>query len=184
MQEVHVKAVPVNALYQFVSQELSHDQLRAVIERMGADGRWFTGHLLAHEMVPLALVNRFTSLAAAEKKDAVRQFAKRAGRFGAELGVKSVYKFILAVLSIEYVLKKAPFMWTRVYDGGTMLVDASDKKAKIRVQDFPAHEAGCSRITGWFEVVGERAGAKDLRCLHTACAAEGAAECVWDFEWR
>jgi predicted hydrocarbon binding protein len=184
MQEVHVKAVPVNGLCEFVQQELTPDQLRTAMEKMGADSRWFTGHLLAHEMVPLALVNRFTALCAAEKKEPLRQFAKRAGRYGAALGLKSVYKFILAVLSIEYVLKKAPFMWTRVYDGGSMDVDASDKRARIRIKNFPAHEAGCGRITGWFEVVGERAGAKELRCAHTSCAAEGATECVWDFEWR
>jgi hypothetical protein len=167
-----------------VASELTAEQLRAVVDRMGPDGQWFTGHLLANAMVPLAQVNRFTSLAAAEKKEPVRQFARRAGRFGAELGVKSVYKFILAVLSVEYVLRKAAFMWTRVYDGGTMEVDSSNNRATIRVRDFPANEAGCGRITGWFEVVGERAGAKDLRCAHTACASEGAKECVWTFEWR
>jgi hypothetical protein len=184
MQEVHIKAVPVNGLYQFVARELTPEQLRTVLERLGADSRYFTGHLLAHDMVPLSVVNRFTTLAATEKKEPVRQFARRAGRFGADLGVKSVYKFILAVLSIEYVLRKATFMWSRVYDGGKMEVDASPNRARVRVTEFPGNEAGCGRITGWFEVIGERAGAKNLHCTHTTCVAEGASECAWDFDWR
>src|SRR5207244_4298045 len=131
--------------------------------QMGDDARWFTGHVLATDVVPLDKVNRFTALAAEKKKEPVRLFARRAGRFGAEIGIKSVYKFILAVLSIEHVLRKAPFMWTRVYDGGTITVETpGNNLARIHVTDFPAHEAGCGRISGWFEVIGERAGAKEL----------------------
>ncbi|HEY4640172.1 MAG TPA: hypothetical protein VII75_02425 [Thermoanaerobaculia bacterium] len=184
MPDIHVKAVPVNGLFQFVAGELAPEQLRCALEKMGNDARYFTGHLLAHEIVPLPVVNRFTEFSAELKKEPVKTFARRAGRFGAELGLKSVYKFILAVLSVEAVLKKAPFIWTRVYDGGTLAVEAGSNRARIHLRDFPSSIAGCGRIGGWFEVVGERAGAKDLRLLHSSCAAEGADECRWDFTWR
>ena len=184
MPDIHVKAVPVNGLFQFVSAELAPPQLRGVLEKMGNDARYFTGHLLAHEVVPLPIVNRFTEFSAEAKKESVKNFARRAGRFGAELGLKSVYKFILAVLSVEAVLKKAPFIWTRVYDGGVLTVDAGPNRARIHLKDFPSSIAGCGRIGGWFEVVGEHAGAKELRLLHSSCAAEGADECRWEFTWR
>lgn len=182
---IHVKAVPVNGLVEFVTRELLPEQLADVRGQMGDDAKWFTGHVLAHDVVPLDKVNRFTTLAAEKKKEPVKSFARRAGRFGAEMGIKSVYKFILAVMSIESVIKKAPFMWTRVYDGGTIVVETpGSSRARVRVTDFPANDAGCGRITGWFELIGERAGAKALRCVHTNCMADGAAECVWDFAWH
>lgn len=184
MPDIHVKAVPVNGLFQFVEGELAPQQLRSVLEKLGSDARWFTGHLLAHEVVPLPVVNRFTEFSAEAKKEPVKGFAKRAGRFGAELGLKSVYKFILAVLSVESVLKKAPFIWTRVYDGGALNVDAAENRARIHLTNFQSSIAGCGRISGWFEVVGEHAGAKNLKVLHSTCAADGGDACRWDFTWQ
>jgi hypothetical protein len=182
---VHVKAVPVNGLVQFVESELTPQQLSRLLASMPPErSRYLTGHLLATEVVPLDVINEFTERAANEKHEAVKTFARRAGRFGAEQGLRTVYKFILMVLSIEAVLKKAPFMWTRVYDGGEMTVEAGESTAKIRMRDFPAHPAGCGRITGWFELIGERAGAKDLHVSHSSCMAEGGSECVWSFVWR
>src|SRR3954464_4412301 len=168
MPDIHVKAVPVNGLFQFVAGELAPEQLRCALEKMGNDARYFTGHLLAHEIVPLPVVNRFTEFSAEVKKEPLKSFAKRAGRFGAEIGLKSVYKFILAVLSVEAVLKKAPFIWTRVYDGGVLNVEAGANRARVRLTDFPSTVAGCGRISGWFEVIGEHAGAKELRLVHSS----------------
>jgi predicted hydrocarbon binding protein len=184
MPDIHVKAVPVNGLYQFVAQELTSEQLRGVLDRLGDDARWFNGHLLAHEMVPLGAVNRFTELAAEAKKEPVKSFGRRAGRFGAELGLKTVYKFILALASIDYVLRKAAFMWTRVYDGGELVIESNGNRAKAHVRDFPGSPPVCARITGWFELIAERAGAKDLHCVHTSCVGEGGPECLWDLSWR
>ncbi len=181
---VHVKAVPVNGLAQFVIRELAPDQLKGVLERMDGDARFFTGHLLANDQVPLEVVNRFTAYAAQAKHEPLKAFGRRAGRFGAELGLKTVYKFIFTVLSIDFVLKRAPFMWTRVYDGGTLVVESTANRATIKLTNFPSQEAGCARATGWFELIGEKAGTRDLVCSHSSCMAEGAADCTWSFAWR
>jgi hypothetical protein len=182
---VHVKAVPVNGLYQFVERELSNEQLRSVLAKMKPeDVKFFTGHVLATEQVPLDAVNTFTALAAQAKGEPVKSFGRRAGRFGADLGLKSVYKFIMMVLSIDYVLRKAPFMWTRVYDGGNIVVEQGEGVAKVRLTDFPSAEAGCARIGGWFEVIAERAGARDLKLVHNTCMAEGGSECLWTITYR
>lgn len=185
MSEVMVKAVPVNGLSEFVSKELQPSQVQAVLSQLPPEqARYFSGHLLAHEQVPLPLVNNFTRLAAKEKGEPVKKFAHRAGRYGAELGLKSVYKFIMMIMSIDAVLRKAPLMWSRVYDTGKMTVESGSNRAKIHIDDFLADPAGCSRITGWFEVIGERAGAKDMRVVHSRCKAEGGTECLWEFEWK
>lgn len=185
MKSVNVKAVPVNAVVEFVRKELSSAQLQAVLAGLPpADAALFTGHILATEQVPLHAVNEFTRLCASEKGEPVKSFGRRAGRFGAEQGVRSVYRFIMMVMSTESVLRKAPFMWTRVYDGGEMEVEALPNSARIHIRDFPSEEAGCARVTGWFEKIGELSGAKNLRTVHPSCMAEGAKVCTWTFEWQ
>lgn len=182
--EVSVKAVPVNGLCEFVKRELTPEQYERAVASVGPENaRYLRGHMLAHEQVPLAIVNDFTTAAAHQKGEPVKQFARRAGRYGGELGLKSVYKFMMMLMSIESVLKKAPFMWSRVYDRGDIVVEPGDRTAKITVRNFPGNHAGCGRITGWFEVIGEKAGAKNLRLHHTRCMADGAPECVWDFKY-
>lgn len=185
MKEVNLKGTPINGLVEFVMKELTSQQYQDVLARLPADHqKYFGGHVLAHELVPVSIVNKFTEYAAEAKKESLKAFARRAGRYGAEIGLKTVYKFVLLVLSIDSVLKKAPLMWTRVYDGGVISVESGDGTAGITVTEFPSHPAVCGRITGWFEVIAERAGAKDIRLVHDSCAAEGAKVCHWKFVWR
>ncbi|MBW3670076.1 MAG: hypothetical protein KY432_00220 [Acidobacteria bacterium] len=184
MNDVQVKAVPVNGLYTFVQTELTSEQLKAAIDSLPPDERqWFTGHLLAHQQVPYTAVNRFTVEAAKQKGEPLESFSLRAGRYGANLGIKTVYKFVMMVMSIEAVLRKAPLMWSRVYDRGKMTVESASGSARIHVADFPSDEAGCGRATGWFTVIGEKAGAKNLKVDHPVCRARGGHECRWDFQW-
>jgi len=46
----------------------------------------------------------------------------------------------------------------------------------------PQDPAGCGRITGFFEFVGGRS-ARDLKVVHSDCAADGAPVCVWHLTW-
>lgn len=185
MGTVHIKGTPVNGLLDFVRSELTPDQLASVIAKMPeGEQKYWKSHVLAHELVPLEAANRFTRVAAEAKGEAIKAFAKRAGRYGAEIGIKTVYKFVLMVMSTDAVLKKAPFMWTRVYDGGKIEVVPGANKATITITEFPSDVAVCGRISGWFEVIGERTGAKNIKINHTPCAAEGGAKCSWNFSWE
>ena len=181
--EPNVKATPVNGLVSFVRRELTPAQYTSVIASLPPDAaRQFGGELLASEQVPLGAVNAFTSAAAAQKGEAVEHFAYRAGRFGADLGLKTVYKFIMALLSPQSVLRAAPMMWKKVYDSGEMIVEPGDTTATVRVRSFVPDRGGCGRITGWFSVIAERS-ARNAKVEHTSCGARGDAECVWRFTW-
>jgi len=185
MATVHIKGTPVNGLLDFVRSELSSSQLEAVINKLPEnEQKYWKSHVLAHELVPLEAANRLTREAAEAKGEPIKAFARRAGRFGAELGLKTVYKFVLLVMSTDAVLKKAPFMWTRVYDGGKIEVESGTGSATITITEFPSDVAVCGRITGWFEVIGERTGAKGLSVTHQPCAAEGGTKCSWNFKWQ
>ncbi len=181
---VHVKASPVNGLAEFVRNELTTSQHQSLLDRFEpAERHYFTGHVLDHEKVPIQLLNKFTVLAAELKGEQLESFGFRAGRFGAEQGIRGAYKFIIMVMSIRLVLEKAPFMWGRVYDAGRLTVDTTAGGARIHVTHFPSHPAGCARVGGWFQVIGERAGAKNLTIVHEPCAARGGSECLWTLTW-
>jgi len=185
MTKVNVKATPVNSLIAFVEGELDIERVESIRASFSEDERQFlSGHMLAHEMAPLDIINQFCVRAAEQKKEPVREFARRAGRFGAEQGINSVYRFVMIVLSPQAVLKQAPLMWSRVYDAGKLVVNSTDNSAELRLASFPSHVAGCARITGWFEVLGAKAGARNLAVSHTACIAEGKSECIWKVDWE
>lgn len=184
MPEPMVKATPVNSLAGYVRQQLGDartDELAASISPQAT--AWFAGRLLAHEQVPLSALNEFTTRAAEAASRPVTEFAHSAGRYGADQGLRSVYKFIMVLMSPESVLKTAPLMWKKVYDTGRIEVDIGDKIARITAHEFPSDLAGCARITGWFEVIGQKS-AEGMRVAHDRCRVQGAAECSWGFSWK
>jgi hypothetical protein len=182
MSEVMVKGTPVNALVGFVTAELRPEQVASVLAQMPPEeAASFRGNLLASALVPLPAVNRYCVLAAQAKGETVSGFARRAGRYGAEQGTRTVYKFILMLVSGESALRAAPSMWGRVYDGGRLEAVATPHGGRLTVRDFPSEPASCGRITGWFEFIGERV-EKGCRTSHS-CRCDGAAECSWDFSW-
>lgn len=183
MPEPMVKATPVNSLSNYVRQQLGDPRADEISAATSPGAKsWFTGRLLAHEQVPLSAVNDFTVRAAEAAQKPVPLFAHAAGRYGAEQGLKSVYKFIMVLMSPESVLKTAPLMWKKVYDTGRIEVETGDQVAQITVLEFPAHVAGCGRITGWFEVIGEKS-AEGMKVVHDRCRTRGATECSWKFSW-
>lgn len=183
MSEVRVKATPANGLAAFVQRTLSPEQLAHLRPQLAAEElRILEGRLLANESVPVDVLNHLTELAARAAGQPVFEFGRAAGLFGAEQGTRTVYKFILALLSPQSTLRMAPAMWARVYSGGRLEVEVGDGTGRIRVRDFPAHDGLCGRITGWFEFIGEKA-SKGTRTVHATCRARGEAECRWDFTW-
>lgn len=184
MADVNVKATPVNSLANYVRKEIGDQNAEAIGNNIGPDGtRWFSGRLLAQETVPLTAVNEFTKQGAAAAGRPVEEFARAAGRSGAEQGIKTVYKFIMVLMSPESVLKAAPMMWKKVYDAGRLDIEIGNKAARISLHEFPADLAGCARITGWLEVVGEKS-AEGMTITHDRCSAKGAPNCSWAFTWR
>jgi len=181
--DVMLKATSANGLAAFLAQELSPDELeRALGELPPGEALLFQGSLIASARVPFAALNRLTTLAARQKMEPVKEFGRRAGRFIADYGTKTVYKYVLVLMTPEAVLRTASAAWGRIFDRGKLTVEFGDASARIRLEDFPADTAGCARITGFFEFVGSRS-AKALKVVHSTCAAERGAGCVWDLTW-
>lgn len=183
MAEIMVKATPVNAVANFVRKDLTPAQRQALLAKLTPEeARLFDGKLMATASIPLTLMDRFTTLAAAVKGEPVFDFARRAGNFGAEEGTRTVYKFIMSLMSPESVLRAAPMMWKRVYDSGSLKAEARDGHGEISIDDFPSSKALCGRITGWFEFIGKKSAVNSV-CVHSSCRSRGDERCVWTFDW-
>ena len=183
MSEVRVKATPANGLATYIQRTLSPEQLARLVPQLEGEAlRVLEGRLLANDTVAVETLNRLTDLAAREAQQPAFEFGRAAGRFGAELGTRTVYKFILALLSPQSTLRTASAMWARVYSAGRLEVEVGDAWGRIHLRDFPVHDGMCGRITGWFEFIGEKA-RKGTRTVHATCRARGDQECRWDFSW-
>lgn len=183
MTEVMLKATSANGFAAFLAREFPKAELKSILAELPpGEAELFTGDLPATATVPFSAMNRLTVIAARKKGEPLQPFARRAGVAIAEYATRTVYKYVLVFMSPQRILKTAPLAWSRIFDRGVMTVEIEHEHGRIRLRDFAPDTAGCARITGWFEFVGNHS-AKNMNCVHSACAAEGAAECLWDFTW-
>jgi hypothetical protein len=62
------------------------------------DARLMEGGITATERVPFSAMNRLTAVAAEVKNEPLEEFARRAGRFVAEYGTRTVYKYVMILM--------------------------------------------------------------------------------------
>jgi uncharacterized protein (TIGR02265 family) len=182
---VTVKGTPVRSLQKFIDAELTPEQRNAVLSALPDDfAVRLRGPILATETIPVAILNRMTEGAARAKGESLDAFARRAGREGASDAVKGIYRFIAMVMTPVSLLARASQMWSALYNRGDMRVEnQTDRSATIKLLGFPSEPAGCARITGWIERMGEMTGAKNVHVQQTQCFAKGAPHCEWTIEW-
>jgi len=184
-ESVTVKGSPVRSLQKFIDSELGPAQREAVLGTLPPEyAKRFRAPILATETVPVHMLNRLTEEAAKAKGEPLDQFARRAGREGANDAVKGIYRFFALVLTPPALLSKAGQMWSSLYNRGELRVlDQTDKSARISLANFPAEAAGCARFTGWIEKMAELTGAKNVKIEQSQCFAKGAACCEWQLKW-
>ena len=183
---VTVKGTPVRSLQKFIEAELTPEQRGAVLSELPPDfASRLRGPILATETIPVHILNRMTEAAAKAKGETLEAFARRAGREGASDAVKGIYRFIALVMTPAALLNRASQMWSALYNRGELRVEnQTDRSVTIKLLDFPSEHAGCARITGWLERMGELTGAKNVRVQQTQCFAKGAAHCEWTIDWQ
>lgn len=182
---VTVKGSPVRSLQKFIDSELNGEQRETVFRALPAEyATRFRGPILATETVPVHMLNRLTEEAAKARGETVDAFARRAGREGASDAVKGIYRFFALVMTPPALLGKAGQMWSSLYNRGELRVEnQTEKSARIVLHNFPSEPAGCARITGWIERMGELTGAKNVSVQQTKCFAKGAPSCEWSITW-
>ena len=179
MSEVRVKATPANGLASYIQRTLTPEQLARLKPQLGGEElRILEGRLLANESVPVDTLNHLTERAAHAAGQPVFEFGRAAGLFGAEQGTRTVYKFILALLSPQSTLRMAPAMWARVYSGGRLEVEVGDHTGRIHVRDFPAHDGLCGRIGAPATISVEISSPRSIPTSSRACAGKAGSVCA------
>ena len=185
-ESVTVKGTPVRSLQKFIDAQLTPAQRDALFAALPPEfAKRMRGPVLATETIPVWVLNVMTEEAAKAKGEPLDPFARRAGRAGASDAVKGIYRFLAMVLTPTALLGRASQMWSALYNRGQMKVEnETDRSATIKLLDFPSEPAGCARVTGWIERMGELTGAKNVRVNQTQCFAKGAPHCEWTIDWQ
>jgi uncharacterized protein (TIGR02265 family) len=185
-ESVTVKGSPVRSLQKFLDSELDPTQRETVLSALPPEyAKRFRSPILATETVPVHMLNRFTEEAAKAKGEPLEQFARRAGREGANDAVKGIYRFFALVMTPPALLSKAGQMWSSLYNRGELRVaDQTEHSARIRLVNFPSEPAGCARVTGWIEKMAELTGSKNVKVEQTQCFAKGGVCCEWQLHWQ
>ncbi|HVT05414.1 MAG TPA: hypothetical protein VHL58_18795 [Thermoanaerobaculia bacterium] len=187
---ITVKATPFRAMRKFMESELTPPQRESVLAQLSSEfpeyaARMRGGTIMASDRLPLVMVNRLTELLAKTVGQPLEEFAKRAGALGAEEAVNTVLKIMISFFSPQRMLDKTPTIWKTLYSHGDLLVEHTDTTATVELKNLPTQSiAGCGRITGWFEWLAMKTGAKDVNVNHLECRARGGTRCIWKLVWR
>ncbi len=185
-ESVTVKGSPVRSLQKFIETELDEGQREAVFHALPPEyAKRFRSPILATETVPVHMLNRLTEEAAKAKGEPVEEFARRAGRMGANDAVKGIYRFFALAMTPPALLGKVGQMWGSLYNRGELcVVEQTETSTRIRCVDFPFELAGCARLHGWIEQMAELTGGRNIRVQQTQCFAKGAECCEWELNWK
>jgi hypothetical protein len=180
-----VKGQTLTSMLLFAQRELSPAQYEQLMATLTPDERKDIAHVLPPSTYPVSLVNRLTVDGARISGRSLSDFARQAGRFNAQEGVKGVYRFIARILSPEALLSRATSLWSTMNLAGTMTMEKDGPKGGvIWLNDYPEPtEAMCLRVSGWMEQLLELAGSKGPVVRHPRCRALGATVCEWRVTW-
>lgn len=184
-ESVVVKGSPVRSLQKFVETDLTAEQRERVFADLPAGyAARLRRPILATETVPVHMLNQLTEIAARAKGEALEEFARRAGREGANDAVHGIYRFFVRALTPSALLSKGSTIWSSLYNRGRLEIESENaNSAVIRLADFPSERPGCLRLTGWIERMAELTSVKDVRITQTECFAKGDPACVWNLRW-
>jgi hypothetical protein len=106
------------------------------------------------------------------------------GRWGAERDLNAVFRILLRVVHPSYLLKKTTQVWQRYHDSGTWPMEAVPAGARGRLRGLGVVDrALCAELLGYLPRLVELVGGRNVRCEHTACRADGAADCEFSATW-
>lgn len=159
-----------------VISKISVDEFRELLqERQILASRWY----------PIAWMNEFMSLAAAEFSDEP-DLPERIGYASADRNIRGIYRFLTRFLSPELCIRQVPRMW-KVYTNGIKVRTeiSAPQRATLRF-----YGAGPSRLV-WRAMLGggarrifESSGARDIEVSITGGGIERSEETSVEVRWR
>lgn len=173
----------------FIKSKVGEEGLQKAIALMPEDARAVLQKgVLATEFYPfewiVLLQQAGLSVIGGDKRSVLREM----GRFSAENALTTVYKIFFKVGSPEFIIKKATAVYATYFKGGGDIRMVEETKGFIRMQidRYPGgHPEFCRRLDGYYEMILELSGAKNIQVVHSTCAytAAGGKTCEWTAKW-
>jgi len=181
------KGTVLLSLLKYIFTQLNEEQKEKLISQLNEEykNKILANRVLSTDKVPVSLLNQLTIMAAHIKGKPVKLFARDAGRFSAEEGMKSIYGIFSKILTPHAQVSKASLIWSNLYDKGKMeTITVNKKKVIIKLVDIQTELVMCERIFGWLERTNQLSGIENVRVIHTKCCSFGNQHCEWEITWK
>ena len=99
--------------------------------------------------------------------------------------IKTIYRLLFKVGSVQFILRRSAMAWKLNYDQGELLVRSEEPRSAIlEIVDFPCpNRAHCLSVKGWMMRALELSGARGAT-MKERCKAAGDARCEFAAKWR
>lgn len=182
-----VKGNVLLSLLAYIFKELNQQQKEKFISQISPEykDKIINNNILPTHKVSVATLNELTITAATIKGKPIKLFARDAGRFSAEIGMKNTYNIYSKIRTPNVQLAKASVIWSNLYDKGQMETLRIDKeKSIVKLIDIPTQPVMCDRIYGWLERTNQLNGLENVKVFHTKCFSVEHSHCEWEISWH
>lgn len=137
---------------------------------------------LEFHWIPIEVITRYFELAAPLLYPGDSQGLRRIGREMARDHLQGVYRIVLRVVTVEYIIEKAARLWRTYHQIGTTRMERpGERMLQFVVMGYPDLPAAFRECTcGYIAGVLELAGAKDIHVLKSNDNPE---EWRWKLSW-
>ncbi len=182
-----IKGTCVASVFSFLEERLGAQALDEALARRSAEDRELLSRpALAFKWYPL---DAYVRLLATFERGAIAEDRGAGRRMGAKIvrdGLTGIYRVMLGVLSQDYILGRAPQLWTRYFEGEDLELNdvrPASLEATVRGQISPC-PLYCQTILGGIEETVRLAGGKDVVGEEISCRSAGRDRCSFTVRWR
>jgi hypothetical protein len=116
-----------------------------------------------------------------------RPAVKSGGMHDSAANLRPTQRLVMKILSVQWVLRMAAFLWAgRVRDGGTLDIAPVQKgRVKVTLSGFPKPEPEWLQyLVGWFRRTVELSGGRDVRVALEDGGTRPYEPAVYDVRWE
>lgn len=152
------------------------------LAQLNAKERDYFRQTLEFHWIPIEIITRFFELAAPLLYPGDTSGLRRIGREMARDHLQGVYRIVLRVVTIEYIIEKAARLWRTYHQVGTTRMERiGDHQLHFVVLGYPDLPSAFRECTsGYIAGVLELAGAKDIHIVRTN---DNQQEWRWKMAW-
>ncbi len=180
-----IQATAVMNTKVFVERRFGTARWRSLLEKVAPATRaLFDRSLKTSDWVDYdQVVDLMRAVATLEERDVLVSL----GMHNSEANLRVTQRLVMKILSVQWVLRMAAFLWAgRVRDGGTLTVAPVEKgRVKVTLGGFPKPEPEWLQyLVGWFRRTVELSGGRDVRVALEGGGTKPYEPATYDVRWE